>query len=554
MPREMGAAVAVTADSNLGNQENKTTLIIDTLKEATTATSNFDDTEEVGELRIKTATKEEAPIIALEIKTTADSNPNKQQWKALKGLDLHSDLFKKGVLVVRPTPSIGSSPVRTSRKNILPDDTQFTLNSRELIFGNSTTTNAKKPINLLKTLEASCGEPPCSSSESPTILIYNKARRDEIFLPVITQDPQGKKLGFYVYPWLSLNNSNFEFSGIKKYVVAGCIFGSSLKARDDNDGTFPLIKHDIKLYNEQKIVDIEFNLAKFGSYERMLFSELEKLALLMKKFSNKDEQTELYYHLPYYDYILFGVELFVRGRITFDALDLFFNAMFQRKMQHEREIRRICQAHSISVKIESPFENIFGTLPTGTTEYAQFIFDKLGLSQTEIKPLLDAKSEKEHEAKLVEYCASQLTTNTHRPEHRQVWEDLLSIKKDKIDDLEKLFKLANAAMIAIASKENKNYETCSLLPVSEKQIQLGFAELNKQLGNKYPAVVNMTTLDPLITYDPVSRGLLFYFRGDYQEKLRKLITKQDWSQRVHENIAHHAIGNTMPTPPLSKPQ
>ncbi len=316
-----------------------------------------------------------------------------KQWGSFSespDLQIHFGLFQKGIIAVKP--SFTSTPA----KNLPSDDTQFHLNSRELIFGNSATTNSKKPIKLLNILGAFHDQPRLSN-ESQNVLIYNKTRRDEIFIPIVVEDEHKKKLGFYVYPWLSSNKDNFEFLGFKQFVIAGCIFGSSLKAIDDNNGTFALIKHDIKLYEKQKIVDIEVNLQEFSSYEKMLFSEFEKLMLLMKKFGKKHEEIELYYHLPYYDYILFGVELFVRGRITFPALDLFFNVIFLRKAQHEREIHRICKIHNILVRIESPFENIFGALPPNTTECAKFIFDKLRLSNVENKPELDEKLQKENE-------------------------------------------------------------------------------------------------------------------------------------------------------------
>nr|MBP9764176.1 hypothetical protein [Gammaproteobacteria bacterium] len=464
------------------------------------------------------------------------SQLSSKQWGSFSespDLQIHFGLFQKGIIAVKP--SFTSTPA----KNLPSDDTQFHLNSRELIFGNSATTNSKKPVKLLNILGAFHDQPRLPN-ESQNVLIYNKTRRDEIFLPIVVEDEHKKKLGFYVYPWLSSNKDNFEFLGFKQFVIAGCIFGSSLKAIDDNNGTFALIKHDIKLYEKQKIVDIEVNLQEFSSYEKMLFSEFEKLMLLMKKFGKKHEEIELYYHLPYYDYILFGVELFVRGRITFPALDLFFNVIFRRKAQHEREIHRICKIHNILVRIESPFENIFGALPPNTTECAKFIFDKLRLSNVENKPELDEKLQKENEGKLVKHCLSQLTTNTYHEDHRQIWGNFLGAQKAEINNLEQLFKLANAAMIALACTGKKDYETCSLLPVSEKQIQLGFSDLNKQLNNKYPAVVNMTTLDPLITYDNVSKGLLFYFSACQQKALNKLITKEGILEKAHENISRYA--------------
>lgn len=471
------------------------------------------------------------------------------EWVQVDDLQIHPGLFHKGIIAIKPA-------VHTLSSDSLPNSTSFKLSARELVFGNSETTNAKKQIKLLDTLGTFSSQPSYSTENQKT-LIYNKARREEVFLPIFVKNREEQQFGFYIYPWLSSNKDNFEFPGFSQFVVAGCIFGSSLKGQDDNGGTFPLIKHDIKFYDKQKIVTIDFN-QEFGPYEKMLFSEFEKQTFLMKKFGKKNEKIQLYYHLPYYDYILFGVELFVRGRITLPALNSLFQVIFQRKSEHEEQIRKICEANDVLVKIESPFENIFGKLPANVTDYAKFIFDKLNLpyTETEIEPELDAKLQKEKEENLVQHCLSQLTTNTYRTDHRQAWENLAKIQKAKLDNLEQLFKLANATMIALACNGKKNYETCSLLPASEKQIQVSFAELNKQLDNKYPIVVNMTTLDALITCDNTSKGLLFYF-GHGHNTLSKLIYKDGILDAARANVNRYSIPNTatpqtLLTPPKQK--
>ncbi len=472
-----------------------------------------------------------------------------EKWAQFADLQVHPGLFQRGIVAVKPVVSTLSS-------DSLPNSMSFKLSTRELVFGDTHTPMPKKQIQLLNQLDTFSGQP-SYSAENQRPFIYNTKRRDEVFLPVFLGNGEEKQFGFYIYPWLSSNKDNFEFSGFSQFVVAGCIFGSSLKGQDDNGCIFPLIKHDIKFYPTQKIVAIDFN-QEFGPYEHMLFSEFEKQTLLMKKFGKKNEKIQLYYHLPYYDYILFGVELFVRGRITLPALNSLFQVIFQRKSQHKEQIRKICEANDILVKIESPFENIFGKLPENVTDYAKFIFDKLNLpyTETELEPELDTKLQKEKQEKLVQHCLSQLTTNTYRADHQEAWKNLARIQKTKLDNLEQLFKLANATMIALACNGKKNYETCSLLPASEKQIQVSFAELNKQLDNKYPIVVNMTTVDTLITYDNTSKGLLFYFVHGHKT-LSKLINKAnilDAARANVNNVNHFSTSNTANLQTLLAPQ
>lgn len=455
----------------------------------------------------------------------------KANWDRYDDLEINADLFKKGVIAVRPY-------MLNPPSESITDGTSFVLSSRLLTFGKiGDKGRVKKTEALFNCLEAFCEQPDVLDNKS---IIFNKTRREESFLPFVLQDPQQKNIGFYLYPWIPCNHKDFKFSGFKQFVVAGCIFGAFIKGRDQYDATFELIKHDIRFHASQKIVDIECNLTMFSAYETMLFSEFEKLAVLMKRLTKKGEPTQLCYHLPYYDYILFGVELFIRGRMTLPALNLFFKAIFLRKKQHENEINRICLLHDIRVKIGSPFENLFGEL-TSRDEYAQFILNKLGLSDEEVEPALDIELQNEKEKTLVQRCLKILRTNSDNEEHRQIWENFIDTNEQELINLEQLFKMANALMIALASKRQGDFETCSLLPLSEKQIQVSFADFNKKLNIKYPIVFNITTLDPLISYDNNNKnhGLLFYFRN-CQESLTKLITKRKILDDAHTNIGHYA--------------
>ncbi len=457
----------------------------------------------------------------------------RRDWDRYDDLEINSDLFKKGIVAVRPY-------MLNPPSESITDGTSFVLSSRSLIFGKAGDRGcAKKTEALFNSLQKFCGQSACVLDNKN--IIFNKTRREESFLPFTLQGNQQTNMGFYIYPWISSNHSNFRFSGFKQFVVAGCIFGAFIKGRDQYDATFELIKHDIKFHASQKIVDIECNLTMFSSYETTLFSEFEKLVLMMKQLTKKNEPTQLYYHLPYYDYILFGVELFIRGRMTLPALNLFFKAIFLRKEQHENEINRICFSHDIVVKIGSPFENLFGELPH-TDEYASFILDKLGLRDNEVEPTLDEGLQNENEKKLVQHCLKMLQTNSGNEEHRQIWENFEGVNEQELNNLEQLFKMANAVMIALAStKTQENFETCSLLPLSEKQIQVSFANLNKKLPVQYPAVFNITTLDPLISYDNNNKnhGLLFYFRN-CQESLTKLVTKRKILDDAHRNVGRCA--------------
>ena len=467
-------------------------------------------------------------------------------WNTYKDLEINSELFERGIVVIRAASLL---PPSESSKT---DGTYFSMGSRTLSFSEKDTPSLRKARNLLQQLETFCGTKPGNKQA----VLFNEKRREEVFLPFSFQVNE-IETGFYLYPWLSAGSKNLSFTGFKKFVSASCFLGSSLKGIDQNDCVLDLIKHNTRFHLEQKITHIDVN-SSFSAYETAFFSEFEKLTLLMKKLSKKEETEEekvqLHQHLPYLDYMLFGVALFIRGRITLHALNAFLDAILKRKNQYIFNLGKACQAQGIILTIGSPFENLFNAFPTSSENngYATFVLTTLGLSSKEIDPTTIQPADIEiNEQDLVDRCLNLLKTNTHHPAQRLAWERFTnfqekseedSIPEKKMEPLEKLFKLANTIMIALAAEGQEPYKTCSLLPLSEKQIQANYDKINKIILS-YPAVFNITTVEPIIAheaYDPGNKGLLFYFKST--EGINKLITKKGILHAAHRNVSHFADG------------
>jgi hypothetical protein len=520
-------------------------------------------------------------------------------------LYLHAPFLNKGIIIVKPadeecTPAISNN--------------SFSLNDRTLCFqelsdkkepGGAT----KKAIDHLRKMS--------KTAYKTKSFLSNTKRREEVFLPLTLENK-----GVFVFPWTS-DNANADtwasnFNGFEQFVSAGCLFGTDLKGRNNKGRSFPLIKHDIEFYDGEVITSIIHNRRKPSPYEEMFFSELESYCNLIDKLSSQQHPKKLFFHLPYLDYVLFAVELYLRGKITDKALTEFITEIFWKKEQYATRIKRTCYAHGIKVTLASPFENIFHTyvdshyhitqplheisnrkdidkgtiksindicsktinkirvsnidavvaiqadqtlkvirallkeiqeneLVIGLKEKHVTIGAKLNAAVTEQKAIEEqlkaANTQTEQQLKkelyakeivvkelrsalteiqaklqteflLVQKCLERLKTNDYDVEHRIAWEDLLSSHRtDDIHNLEDLFKLANAITLAIAAAGRPAYKTCSLLPLSEKQIQISYSKYSKDsnLHFYYPAIVNLTFLDPIVSYSPATNGLLFYF-------------------------------------------
>lgn len=260
--------------------------------------------------------------------------------------------------------------------------------------------------------------------------------------------------------------------------------------------------------------------------------------------SNDRSNKELYYHLPDYDYILYGIKLFIRGNMSLHALDEFIQYVFLKSMEYRNKIISLCGVHSIRVIIQSPFDNVFGLSGKGRTTEA--ILQTLNLSENESRYSTMTSQQKDRcEFELTCLILKRLQENNYDHLHRKLWSSILSVlctdNHSGLNTIEQLFQMANALMISVASTGNKKNQTCSLLPLTEKQIQVSYSQISEQFSkrdgdqNELPVAFNITFLDQAIGYSPNSNGSLFYF-DTCKESLSELLRHKHIMQEAYKNL------------------
>ncbi|MGA2655502.1 MAG: hypothetical protein ABSF18_05940 [Gammaproteobacteria bacterium] len=431
---------------------------------------------------------------------------------------------------------------------------------------------------------------------------HNKKRRDEFYFPFNVNSPTKGDIGGFMYVWADDEVLQYKDDReAESFVTAGCLFGSSLQGEDDKGNRFPLVKHDLELYTTQKV---EFIVNTPTSlYEQLQFIQLELVAGIINKLSPSKKDKKLIYHLPYFDYVLFGIGLFLKNQITPDALRSLFEHIHIRRKEHTDKIKAIFAAHGITnVIVESPFSNMFSVKSETSDDFISAIYNAFPFlleiiavtkdgfhddfienvinennelkafyqSSLELKPqekeeerpkakaqakeqaaaeskktakekskkaarkeakatygdaweadwsaklekqweLQWAAQEKEwerqwknegekswelkwteqlersweekweekwkekiREAAFVRICIEKLTTQNNHPQQKELWRHYLE-KCKEIKNIEDLFEYANPIVIAQASEGLDHFKTCSILPATEKQIQVGYS-------------------------------------------------------------------------------
>ncbi|MDX2164128.1 MAG: hypothetical protein SFW07_01790 [Gammaproteobacteria bacterium] len=453
-------------------------------------------------------------------KTTA----GRPEWITHKNVQINAQLFYSlGILALTPQTA---EPTDISSHHI-------PIGTREISAAPRKT--PKKFRELCEKLNAYSQQANFLLNERATL--SNPRREDEIFVPFVF-----KEKGMYLYPWLSSNKTAEidSFSGFQQFVTAGCLFGPNIIGTDQDSSSIGLIKHNIHL--KGKISSISYDTLN-NPYLESLIDQFECFCEIVTTYAEKNSLKKLLYHMPTWDYILFGIELFIRGAISLKALTQFFSALHTEANLHKITLEQIARAHDIELTFISPFDNLFGNFFTQPKDnLCELVFQTLQLSTEEVEfGSLSTEEQKVKESSLVKRCAEKLCKNRPNSPAFRAWNDFL-VKEKPPENLEELFKIANSTVIGIAAADKKPLKTCSLLPLSEKQIQVSYqAYSKKQTTTPYGSVLNLTGFDPLLTYTAYRPpGLVFYFTEYCKTTAAQLIRKKGLLAEARRNIARIA--------------
>ena len=170
-----------------------------------------------------------------------------------------------------------------------------------------------------------------------------------------------KEIPLYLSPTLSIDKKIFESQSppylpkIKKFTLASCFFGGAIIGIDRKGNKYTLIDHKLIVKDVIKTIRVTEEL---HPYEIMVFAALVKLFPLLKILSTSEFSVS--YHLPKLDYILYGLHLFIDGKMSYSALQTYIDKVQQRGDRHKKIIQELARQFSINIEIESPFDNLFG--------------------------------------------------------------------------------------------------------------------------------------------------------------------------------------------------
>ena len=468
----------------------------------------------------------------IEEKDNSDVSP---EWVFWKGLYINQDLFLKGLLVISST---------NRERQILTSKNSFSFHNAHFAFGSvahphkkvkKTIAFAQKLVDFSNSFERvfepeNYTRPTIQPIDEETGIIVNESRHEEVFMPIVFNPETDNSTAVYMYPWTSKDLKNVNFAGCTQFVSAGCLFGGSMIGETTSGDAIQFINHHLEWTPDICISAIKYNRGEANPFEIVVFSECEKICWLIDTFVQQGHNKHLLYHIPAYDYILFCVNLFLHGNMTYAALDSFVRICIDKRDEYITNITEICASHGILVNFCSPFDNVFNALDLTTHNITDTLLDYLQIEN--ISTFTDVEELARREAALVDTLKDKLFNNDFDRKQQQVWQDFFVVDHLPLDNLESLFKMANAVVIATAAHGRHHLETCVLLPLSEKQIPVGYHAFSQKCSrdqaaksSAYPVVLNLTVFDPVITYTPNSENGLLFYCNCFREIVATLVQK-----------------------------
>ncbi|MCC5791666.1 MAG: hypothetical protein JJT82_03545 [Legionellaceae bacterium] len=459
----------------------------------------------------------------MQAKTETSKSPPGVSWELLHGLLIHADFFKKGLVVVATDQHEKATDINVASHTLTFSSPEKKPRAREF----------KKGQKLLHQLTkySSKSDIPISSPQSD-VCLFNAKRAGEIFFPIGLSSANG----MYVLPW-SGKPLDANFDGFERFVTAGCMFGGALQAVLTDKSRIPLIDHALVLPPPNMVEEIEYNTEMANPFEMVLFHEFEKNCEMIKALTKQGQRPKILHHLPAEDYMLFGFKLYIQGKMSKPALDKLLQSVLVQKQEHTTKLHTLCSHYGIDLELTSPFENIFSGLHAPLT--TDTVCTLLGL---DMQQKITAQ---EVEKNMTQICLKLLQKNGRNTTHQLLWTQLTD-SPSSVNDIESLFHVGNALIIAQGANNKQDNQVCSILPLSEKQIQVQYDVLKKHSAVPLPSVVNLTTLDPVITYSPTSKGLIFYLMLAL-DNLGKLLKEDGVLQAASKNLKFFSESDTPET-------
>jgi len=352
--------------------------------------------------------------------------------------------------------------------------------------------------------------------------------RNEVYYPVAFLKDGRPIGGAYLHIWQSgipehLKSSRVSLNKapIMEFYTGGCLFGSTLYGVDQNGDKHSLTSPHYEINDEVFIQSIE---CPFSSHpdELLTMQSLVNKVPLMKVLAH-EKNVLLRFHLPLSNYILYGLNWLLLGKMSHVAFVEYIRIVKDRALAQSVMLKQFGEKHDIKLIINTSIDNL-GLSESSAETLVSSLFKKLGL-----------------EGSYDEHSFNDFCSETYSLVVNKIWGFLINQNSDvgevwrhgfeKINSGEIDLDYSNlltinfmdySANLALAARQHSDREVASLLPSQEGPVSHWYKKI---FAEKYGPVLCIQWLSPIQINIPDFRGRVFYLEH-YVKELSMLMGKR----------------------------
>jgi len=345
-------------------------------------------------------------------------------------------------------------------------------------------------------------------------ILSTKASRYEQYIPLAFKKDGKVTGGSYIYlaqtgvtEETKVPRNHISESRIGEFLIGSCMFGATLYGKDQYGNKHPLTNQLYQMPENCIIQSVDDNTTLHPD-EQLTHKAFLNHIPLIKALSH--DCPSINYHIPLSNYIIYGLNNYINGTITKNALTDYVALVKERALQHRSFLQDTCAEHAIALRITCTLDPL-GLADSNNDEVFEQLLGKLQLT--------DSIKEKYTDDERVDLCNKIVSASINylaevEGEVGNVWKvaqhklqtESFKLNKSEFDILHQLNYIDYSANLAVSVDRYDNREVCTLLPSMETPVQILY---KKMFSEEFGPAMTMNWLPPVLIQMEQYRNRIF---------------------------------------------
>jgi hypothetical protein len=361
--------------------------------------------------------------------------------------------------------------------------------------------------------------------------------RTEVYMPLVFSRRTELLGGMFAYIWRCCTNAQMEGEAtrpiplhpVNSLVTGMCMFGANIYGVDQYGDRHPLTNTFYAMPRGRKILSVALTDEGLHPYEQMMLQQF-RLQMPMFKAMGGHARQKVFYQSVFEEYVLYGVNLFLRGEMSIAALKAYAHQVRRRTDFIKACISEVCLAFDVDWDHgQSTLSALFGDAEQGEAAHEDPVdafFSRAGLSTTLIVSDLPVGERVALVRKTFHACLARLAAQSGP--QGEVWSHIAATLQHDEDQHNTRYNddslltvnfLNYAAKVAFVRRTQIG-EVCLSHPFHEKAMALSYKDMHAE---KFGEILAVNWIPPLFSHGSFKDGL--YYLNEGQPLLNSLIEK-----------------------------